>query len=176
LKIWCNFASDELKAATLTHVLLPKEGSQFVALLASGRRAKGRGFKQKAKPTDVRGGRLRLVRTDTKLSFLVAESGTDTFHEVQTVDVDRDDVCAWRVSANTANDPCGLTVRVTDLAVRAEALSDLQPRTRRGWLVASLVAVVAVLAGGGGLAWWRRRRDARPNPHPHPLPEGEGTK
>ncbi len=158
VKVWGKIASEEFQAMTLAHLIRPKEGSGFVAIFAHESDGK-RVFKTESLATDAKRGRLRLARTGSELSFLVAEGEGETFDELQRVTVGTSDVVALRIPASTANDPSGLSIRLLDLRIRADDLPAAQARTRGSWgWVVVWVLVVAVIGTGGFLLWRYQRR------------------
>jgi hypothetical protein len=157
VKIWGKFGSEDFQAMTVAHVIRPKEGNGFVSILAHEKGGK-RVFKRKARATDVKKGRLRLARTGSELSFLVAEGEDETFEELQRVTVGTSDVASLRIPASAPNDPSELSIRLLDLRIRADDLpaTGRKERAAWGWVVV-WVLVIGVIGAGSFLLWRYQR-------------------
>lgn len=105
-------------------------------------------------------GRLRLVREGITLRFLAADAGSDAFRELRRAEFGGEDVKAVALLADTGGTQSPLTVRLTGLTIRADALPYGPPPGRQAsvWSVWSVLgaAGAAVLAVCGVL-YWRRR-------------------
>ena len=141
---------------TLAHRVRPKEGP-FVAVKESDGKKK---FTKESAATEAKRGRLRVSKTGSELSFLVAEEDEEPFRELQRVDVGRDDLVALRISASSEDSASALTVRLHDLRIRADDLPAAHPPSggSRRWLVVWVLVIVVGGAAGGSLLWWNRRR------------------
>ncbi|MGM0487048.1 MAG: DUF1583 domain-containing protein [Planctomycetota bacterium] len=160
VKIWTKLASEEFKALTLAHVITADEESRLVPILAQSKDGQ-RGFSSNPRTATGQGGRLRLTRTGSDVSFLVAEGESHEFEELQRETVGTEDLAALRISAGTANDPCGLRVVFHDLRIRAANLPAVSAPTKRSkplrtWLV--IGGAVAAVGGAGAWYWWKRQR------------------
>ncbi|HUT91538.1 MAG TPA: DUF1583 domain-containing protein [Thermoguttaceae bacterium] len=164
--IWGQIRSDPPQAMSVACLERPEKGSAFVTQFAHERTPDGkRDFKQKLLAGGAgKKGRLRLARTGSELSFLVAEGEGDTFEELHRVSVRPDDVKPLRITASTNNAACGLSVRLVDLRIRADQLPGAAKPAETGgwgvWLVAFLL-IIAVGVTGGFLLWLYRPWEQR---------------
>jgi hypothetical protein len=159
--VWGQIRSDPPQAMSVACLQRPEKGTGFVAQFAHERTPDGkRDFKQKLLASGAaKKGRLRLARTGSDLSFLVAEGESDTFEELHRVSVRPDDVKPLRITASTNNAACGVSIRLVDLRIRADQLPGAaRPAETGGWRV-WLVAFLLVIAVGvtGGFLLWRYR-------------------
>lgn len=179
VKIWGKIRSDDNQTWTLGHLIRPGRqptGSQNAASAArnrvrnefvgafsrDGSEPEGdRDLRAKSLATEAHFGRLRLTRTGSELVFLAAEKNSETFQELQRVEVGTDAVMELRISANTSGVACGLSIRLFDLRVRADELTAAAPpkKSSKRWLVIWLLAI-AITGTSGFLLWryqpWRR--------------------
>jgi hypothetical protein len=123
---------------------------------------KGNGF-----PTRARSGRLRLVRSGSEVSFLVAEGSVTEFTFLHKYSLGTDDLKSIHLLGSTGSSTAALDVRVTDLRVRADSLPNrpdpgvAAPKALgKGWLTAGL-ALALVLAAGAGAGLWLGQRHRR---------------
>jgi hypothetical protein len=167
--VWGQIRSDPPQAVTVARLERPQKGSAFVAHFAHDLAANGkREFREKLLDSGGEAkGRLRLARTGSELSFLVALGESDAFDELHRASVRTDDVGPLRISASTHNAASSLTVRLVDLRIRADQLPRTPKPAERGslavWLLA-LLLIIAVVLGGGFLVcrdwlWPRKRRN-----------------
>ena len=164
--VWGQIRSDPPQAVAVARLERPQKGSAFVTQFAQDLTANGkREFREKLLDggAETRG-RLRLARTGSELSYLVAFGESDAFDELHRVFVRTGDVEPLRISASTSNAASGLTVRLVDLRIRADQLPRTPKPAERGslavWLLA-LLLIIAVVLGGGFLApngFWAVRR------------------
>jgi serine/threonine protein kinase len=129
-------------------------------------------------------GKLRLVRTGSRLDYLVLEG--ERFRPIQSLEIGSADVRSVRVSCNTMYKPSALDVRLTELEVRADRIEGSRPAPAdpepvpatgekaipRRWLVAvqivGLISTLAILVPAA-ILYLRRRRESRA---PAEEPEG----
>jgi len=158
LKVWGRLDSDQFQAMNLGRMTSPEGASAFCAVFAQEDAAGKRRFQTKEQPTDAKRGRLRLVRTGSELSSLVAEEEAEEFQELQRVQVGTGDVLVLRISGTTSGDACGVSLRLLDLRIRADTLPD-KPTTLAkgtgGWFIVWLLVVAGI--GTGGFLLWRYR-------------------
>lgn len=159
IKVWGKIDSDRFQAMTLAH-MVPSEGSsKFSAIYTQEDRRRKSHFKTRKVDTKAKHGTLRLARTGSELAFAVAEGDGETFQELQRVQASTGEVLSLRASATTSGDPCGLSIRLIDLRIRAEDLPGKAVKLKRNgssrWLVVWLVGIAA--AGAGGFFLWRYR-------------------
>jgi serine/threonine protein kinase len=138
---------------TISRRVQAKGATQHVAWMmfpdeATGQRKQmGKGFATRAKS-----GRLRLSRTGSVLSYLVAEGSDNEFTLLQEYPFDSENVDHIHVAGSTGNARCSLDVRVSDLHIRAESLGEKSatatPLSRnKGWLTtAGIVGMVLTLS------------------------------
>lgn len=157
VKVWGKTSSKEFRAMTLAHVIRPQEGCGFVAIFARDG-DEGRVFETKSLTTDAKTGRLRLARTGSELSFLVAEGESETFDELQRATIGPDDVVALRITANTGDVACAVTIRFLDLRIRAEDLPERQGGSTGFWGRYVVGFVLLQVAGVSGFLLWRHQR------------------
>jgi hypothetical protein len=122
-------------------------------------------------PTPTTIGRLALVRSSADLFYLGASGATEPLRVLKKYRFGADDVKRIAITANTGTEKALLDVRVSDLAIRADAItgstgSDVTPTPppagrRRLWLVAAVsLGLAIVLAGLCVLAIHKRGRVA----------------
>ena len=117
--------------------------------------------------TDLKAGRLRIVRLGSTVHYLVAPKDSDAFREVSHIEFGTKDLDMVRVMAQVNGASAALDVLWTDLTIRAEALpgfTDGKATESRGssWW-AALAGLAAVTALGIGI-WWSGARRARAMP------------
>jgi hypothetical protein len=78
-------------------------------------------------PTEVKSGRLRLVRSGAVVSFLVAEGRDKEFTLLRKENFGSEDVRDINLAGATGGDKAALEVRLTDLRIRAAALTKPGP-------------------------------------------------
>lgn len=157
VKIWAKTAAQEFQALTLAHVISPEDENRRVAIFATEEDGE-RVFHTQRWPAMEKSGRLRLARVGKEVAFLVAEGESESFEELQRTTVGADDLASLRISVGAGDEPCGLSVRLVDLLIRAEgvpAASAPKGKRSRGWLVAGLMVVAC---GGAGAWFWVSRR------------------
>jgi hypothetical protein len=118
-------------------------------------------------------GRLRLVRTGSKLHYLISEGGN--YRELQSFEIGTADVWRVQAQATTIWTPTLFDTRFTDFNVQADRIQDQTPRAdpepsspgeetavSKGWLHVVLFGGLAVLLALFGLGSWLslRRRSA----------------
>ena len=119
-------------------------------------------------------GKLRLVRTGSKIHYLTSESGN--YREIETTEIGNADVWKVQAQATTIWSPILLDARFTDFNVQADRIQDHTAGTdpepvsssdekagSRGLLYVVLfggLAVLLVVLGVGGLLFFRRRWSA----------------
>ncbi len=119
-------------------------------------------------------GKLRMVRTGSRLQYFVAEEGQD-FRLIQSVEIGTADVREARVFCTTGYTPIALDVRWTELDIRAERIdgqgqtpaleplsseqSSRQSRPKK-WLIA-LALCVGTFLSFAALGWWFLARRSR---------------
>jgi hypothetical protein len=118
--------------------------------------------------TDAKSGQLRLVRTDTVLSFLSSPTDSEEFTLLKEYPFTTNDLKTVFLEAST-NDPKDLVdVRITNLRVRAAAIqTGKAPLPRKGGLAAILlvglvVTMFSILALWLILRWRRSKETATP--------------
>jgi len=138
-------------------------------------------------------GRLRLVRTGSKLHYLTSEGGA--YRELQSFEIGTADVWRVQAQATTIWTPILLDTRFTDFNVQADQIQDHTARAdpeplppseemavSKGWLrvvlFAGLAALLALLGLGAWLSLRRRsgvREAARPPEKDPDTKENLGT-
>jgi hypothetical protein len=110
-------------------------------------------------PTEVRSGKLRLVRRGPLVTCLVAPEDQNEFQELQRFDLGTEDLVYVRVAAENAKSADPVEVRIRDFEVRAlEVPLALSPEGPRRWpFMLALVSFALVVLAGSGCAWWLRR-------------------
>lgn len=113
-------------------------------------------------PARGKSGSLRLARTRTSLSYLASQEAGEDFTLLQQYPFGAEDLKTVRLVGTTGAANAALDVRVTDLRIRAESLSNLPPapevQTPQGsgrsfqWLLTALL--VLLMATIGGLLLW----------------------
>jgi hypothetical protein len=166
--------------ATLSHRVQAAGGTQFLAWVslwdeqAGNSRSKGRGFS-----TPAKGGRLRLARTGSTLSYSGSAGPDAEFVVFQQFPFGDEDLQAVRLIGATDDAQGALDVRVTDFHVRAESLPNLPAAAppkdgSQGWLVAAallgLVIALPLLVALGLQLYAGRGRGAGKPPVDAPVP------
>src|SRR5262249_37762453 len=114
-------------------------------------------------PTQIKKGRLRLVRAGSVLSYSVAEDGSDQFTLLQEFPFSTDPIQEIRLTATPNENQEPYDVRVTDLRVRAGALqlSHSGRIESKSWLILALTLLLAVALSFAGWFALRKRRGQR---------------
>jgi DNA-directed RNA polymerase subunit RPC12/RpoP len=119
-------------------------------------------------PVAQRKGKLQFKRSGTTLQYLVAEEGQD-YRSLLTTEIGAEDVTMVRIWCWTYDAPILLDVRLTELTVEADRLTDDTSTPgapdvvagSRQWLVMALstgLVIVLLAAGIGAVLGARRRR------------------
>ena len=108
-------------------------------------------------------GRMRFVRKGPMLRYLVADGNDDNFVLVKEEDYGTGDIDSFRVAATTANQPCAVDVRLIDLEVAADQLTNLKPTARASGISWTIWLGLALIPSGLVLYATRRRRRSGPN-------------
>jgi hypothetical protein len=114
-----------------------------------------------ARPTQAKAGRLRLARTGVALSYLVAEGADEEFSLLHEDSFGEKDLNQLRVVATTSGVTAALTVRLTDLHVRAQSFGKppaLIQRQRQAWWKPLVTVVSLMLVLPLGVVLYLRRR------------------
>lgn len=147
-------------AATLSRLQRVKEGDVYAAHSAWYADAENgpreREHRVRLFDTKADSGKLRMVRSGTKLQYLVADERSEEFRQVDQVEFTDADVELIRISLNRNGAQSDATVLWKDFSIRAKEISDL-PRRRPGlgvlfWMISGLVVVCAAFG-----TWYRRR-------------------
>jgi hypothetical protein len=118
-------------------------------------------------------GKLRLVRTGSRIQYLVAEEGED-FKNIQTqpLEIGTDDVQAIKVELSTMYDPIALDVRLTELTIEADTFPEGVPVLqapvvpaespaepgRKVWLAVLALSVLTIVGLAALVALYARYR------------------
>jgi Protein of unknown function (DUF1583) len=161
--------------------VFPKAGNLFVAWTSLWNEQAGKPLeKARNQATQVKTGRLRLVRSGADLYFSMAEGMDGEFKFHMKHPFGTEDLKKIVLSASTGTDQAEMDVRVTDVRIRAAALpnapasaapsqaaveNSAEEPPARSWLMAALmigavVVVVLVVVVGAGL-YLRRRHAAQ---------------
>jgi Protein of unknown function (DUF1583) len=113
-------------------------------------------------PAKGKSGSLRLVRTRSSLSYYASQEAGEDFTLLQQYPFGTEDLKTVRLVCTTGAANAALDVRVTDLRIRAEALSNLPPapevqtpqESRRSFLWLLTALLVLLMATIGGLVLW----------------------
>jgi serine/threonine-protein kinase len=123
-------------------------------------------------------GKLRLLRTGTKLQYLAAEEGLP-FKPIMTTEISTADVRVMKLEYTTMYKPISLDARLTDFVVSADSFPDGQPTARHAavpdlWtgersgsgfsLIVVLILGTAILLAAVAFLVWRRARRVSENP------------
>jgi hypothetical protein len=162
VKIWGKIESDDDQRMNLAHMVSPDGERGCVALFARVNEDGEKAFKVDKLSTDANRGQLRLVRTGSELTCLVSVGEDETFDELQRVQVATGPVTALRIAATTSDDPCGLSIRLVDLRIRAAYLGGAPYKTGTSWVwIVLWLLVTAAIATCGFLLWryrpWEQR-------------------
>lgn len=161
VKMWGQIGGKTGQTVSLGHLLRTQHRED--AVLTFKRGGQDGKLVYKALPVKQRQGRLRMTRTGDEMAFAHAGGDSEDFQEIhRVVKVRTEPLKNLRLSAQTGGDPAGLTVKLVDLQVQAEAIGRPQDAAARsnGWLAAVLILLVVVAAVGGGLGYgvYRQRK------------------
>jgi hypothetical protein len=109
-------------------------------------------------PAPSASGKLRLVRSDTTLTYLVADGESAEFQEIYETDLGDNDIDAVRFAADNGGSPTLVDVLIKSVSVHSDDAGPselLPPRPSRWPLWIGLGAGVVLL--GGGYWYWRQR-------------------
>jgi hypothetical protein len=109
-------------------------------------------------PAPSASGKLRLVRSDATLTYLVADGDSEEFREIYETELGVDDIDMVRFAADNGGSPTLVDVLIRSVSVSAGDAGPpglLPPRPSRWPLWAGLAAGAVLL--GGGYWYWRRR-------------------
>jgi serine/threonine protein kinase len=136
-------------------------GRQYVAWMSQWKEDLGQSRQEfREFPARSQAGRLRMVRRGAVVSYYAAEGPDKPFRLLREYPFGAEDVEDIRIVGSTGGPRAALDVRVTDLRIKAETLTDKsQPpwsTERLLWFIA--LAIVMLLAAGIALALRRRLR------------------
>jgi hypothetical protein len=109
-------------------------------------------------PAPSASGKLRLVRSDATLTYLVADGDSEEFQEIYETELGVDDIDMVRFAADNGGSPTLVDVLIRSVSVSASDAGppeQLPPRPSHWPLWAGLAAGAVLL--GGGYWYWRRR-------------------
>lgn len=107
-------------------------------------------------PVSTMGGKLKLIRKDSTLSYLMAEADSNEFIELHHEEVGTNDVPRLRVAAENGTSPHAVDVLLNDFQVRADGIHyGAPPPTSQSRLYVWPSAIVIMAAILGFL--WRNR-------------------
>jgi serine/threonine-protein kinase len=150
--------------ASLSRQMGPKIGPHFGTWVTLWDETAGKNHQRfKQFPTQIKKGRLRLVRAGSVLSYSVAEDGSDQFTLLQEFPFSTDPIQEIRLTATPNENQEPYDVRVTDLRVRAGALqlSHSGRIESKSWLILALTLLLAVALSFAGWFALRKRRGQR---------------
>lgn len=109
--------------------------------------------------SSAKSGKLRLVRSEGILRYLVADGEGDEFRLIDGVETTQGPIEEIRVvlARNGASTPAEVLLK--EFTIRAEQV--FEPTPWAGWGGRAAIVVLALAALGGGLWYWRKRRSAR---------------
>jgi hypothetical protein len=150
------------KAAMVGRMNRP-QGSTYICDFNWTDQTGKRHYEREDAPSEIRSGKLRLVRRGPWVSYHVAEGADNEFRELRRVEFGTDDLTEVRVAGDTGTGDRPVEVRFRDFEIRAGDLPTPEPRANqqpsRWWLRAFLfILLLLVLLVIGGLAMSRRRR------------------
>ncbi len=172
LRIWLDAPTPQ--GALLLRTRRP-DGDRFVTLrFRKEPDGKEQYFDGKEVPATRPQGRLRLLRTGSRLHYLVSDGGD--YRELQTLEIGTADVRLVQAQATTIRAPSLLEARFTDVKVQADQFQGGTPPPDREPVPASeesavglgpprfilAVAAVVLTVAVGALYLWRRRRAPPP--------------
>ena len=143
--------------------LRPGEGSVYV--VESWNREQPGNSHCDCTPSQVRTGRLRLVREGSTLHYLAADESSDEFRELAKREFTKEDVGLARFVVNNSGSPAGIDARLLELKVRSGGLVPQGPfdPSKAGVAVAEALGLGLPLLVGvavGVVLYVRRRRKA----------------
>jgi hypothetical protein len=109
-------------------------------------------------PAPSASGRLRLVRSDSTLTYLVADGDSNEFTEIYETELGVEDIDMVRFAADNGGSPTLVDVLIRSVSVSASDAGppeQLPPQPSRWPLWAGIGAGAVLL--GGGYWYWRRR-------------------
>jgi hypothetical protein len=108
-------------------------------------------------PAPSASGKLRLIRSDSTLTYLVADGNSEEFTEIYATDLGMDDIDAVRFAADNGGSPTLVDVLIKSVSVHSDDAGPpelLPPRPSRWPLWLGLAGGLTL---GGGYWLWRRR-------------------
>jgi hypothetical protein len=154
--IWITMVSPTNEAATTGWQRKPSGNSVFFSHRASTPIGGSREHHGGTSPTECRSGKLRLVRTGETLTYLVAEGESDSFREIDTFELGKDDVDTVRFAADNGGSPTLVDVRIKGVKIKANALSAATPLPPPSSRWPLWLGTGAMLAAAGAYWFWRR--------------------
>ncbi len=163
--------------AKLGRFMLPKKGNVYIAEAWHKDLPKGHGLgMNKTHETEIKAGRLRLVREGRLMRYLVADGLDSEFRELEKREFNATDFNVVRFLVTNNGSPSLIDARLIDLRIRATGKTPLAPPpapdhvdeahqapSRGGWIIVLvLVGAGAALAFFGGIAAWLLLRRGGP--------------
>ena len=109
-------------------------------------------------PAPSASGKLRLIRSDSTLTYLVADGDSSEFTEIYETELGVDDIDMVRLAADNGESPTLVDILIKSVSVSASDAGppeELPPRPSRWPLWAGLGAGAVIL--GGGYCYWRSK-------------------
>jgi len=156
LGVYIAMVSPTNEAASIGRLVRPKGENVFVTHRAYTPTGMKRIHYEKATRTEVGTGKLRLVRTDTTLHYLVAKGDSNLFEEIDNVPLESAEVDSVRFAANNGKSDTAVDVRIKHVSIRGDEADSVSASETRGW--ALWLAMCALVLVAGSVYWlWRRR-------------------
>jgi predicted RNA-binding protein len=162
--LYVTFKSPRQTAASIGHLLTPKDQYTFITHRAETPPEGKRQHEIETMPAVAGGGKLRLSRTGSTLTYSAAQEGRE-FQQLHQFEVGPEDVDLIRVAVEPGKARTGVSVLISDLMIRAQEFPgkvkaiDLVRHTL--WMaVGGLGALVVGI--GAATAWWLSRQRGKP--------------
>ncbi len=165
VSVYITMVSSTQEAATLVRGVRPSGEQVYLCHRASTPAGSKREHHGKTLLTEAQSGRLRLVRTETMLSYQAADEGSNDFHELYQTELGSADLDGVRFAADNSGSPAAVEVRLRWVSIRAENLGAASPLPKppvRWPLWVAAAATILLLAAGGYWLWSRAGRTGQP--------------
>jgi hypothetical protein len=164
VQLYITLKSPHQAAASLSHILTTGGQYTFTAHHAETPPEGKRQHAIERMPALAGGGKLRVARTGSTLTYWAAQEGRE-FQELHHFNVGPEDVDLIRVGVEPGRGQSAVSVAISDFLIRAEALPDVVKPVglarHRLWIAGGGLA--ALMVGIGAVALWRLNKQ-RGNP------------
>lgn len=154
VSMWITMLSYTKEAATIGRMVDKNAGPFFLSHRATtpiGGKREHHGGERISAPSST--GKLRLVRSDSTLTYLVADGATDQFQEIYETELGTEDIDTVRLAADNGGSATLVDILIPSIIIKSDDAGPVEllpPRPSRWPLWLGLASGGVLLCGG----WW----------------------